>query len=136
MQKFNYLIIGCLLILNVNIILGKVAVTNIATFMVNSTTEEGYAGPGFFISNEAFSEVSDSMKKKLGIQDHKKRASTAHTSTHHTITNNNLRNNSRQGVSFAQKASEIANNKSLTTRKVSKKNTVATSFNTVSKDFY
>lgn len=49
----------------------EVQVNNIADFMVHNSTEEGYAGPGFFISTNELQSVSKSMKKKLGINSRK-----------------------------------------------------------------
>ena len=49
----------------------EVQVNNIADFMIHHSTEEGYAGPGFFISTNELQSVSNSMKKKLGINSRK-----------------------------------------------------------------
>lgn len=46
-----------------------VEVTSIADYMLNHTTNEGTAGPGFFINTKEFTDVSIIMKQRLGISD-------------------------------------------------------------------
>ena len=69
-----------ILILLTNFSIAKVKVISIADYMLNHTNNEGNTGPGFFINTPEFTQVSNIMKEKLGINDITKLAYTQNQS--------------------------------------------------------